>query len=381
MKRPRVVLVGPVPPPANGMSVITEVLVSSALEEDFELWHVDTSDRRGLSNMGHLDIRNVVLGFWHAASFIFTLIRRRPELCHIPIARTRIAFLRDALFLLPARVARRTVVVHLHAGGFARFAESEPAWMRLVVKLCIPPTAHAIVLAERLRLEFAGVIDSSRVHVVPNGVVDVGSGGEPEWMVLHLSTLWTAKGLFSVLSVARLVHLQYPDAKFVFAGEWLLADERDRALVYVWGNKLGDVVTFTGPVTGADKTELLHTAAVMVVPSADEGQPLVVLEALSAGIPVIAAPVGALPETIEDGREGYLVPPEDSDGLAERICLLLREESLRSRMAAAARCRYEEAYTAERFTADIGVVWRAALATQESESERCRRHRAGAVRP
>jgi glycosyltransferase involved in cell wall biosynthesis len=231
--------------------------------------------------------------------------------------------------------------------------------------LCISPTAHAIVLAESLRPEFAGLVDANRVHVVPNGVVDVGSGGMRDAMVLHLSTLWAAKGVFSVLSVARLVHLQYPDAKFVFAGEWLLAEEHDRALAYVAEHKLDDVVTFTGPVTGAQKTKLLHAAAVMVVPSPDEGQPLVVLEALSAGIPVIAAPVGALPETIEDGRQGYLVPAEDVDGLAERTCRILGDDSLRWRMARSARDRYEEAFTAERFTAEISKVWQAALATGE----------------
>jgi hypothetical protein len=90
MNRPRVLLVGPLPPPANGMSVITQVLVSSALQDDFELLHLDTSDRRDLSNIGRLDIRNVVLGFWHASSFVFTLVRWRPRVCHIPIARTRV---------------------------------------------------------------------------------------------------------------------------------------------------------------------------------------------------------------------------------------------------------------------------------------------------
>lgn len=369
MKRPRIVVVGPLPPPANGMSVITQVLVSSALQEDFDLWHVDTSDRRGLANVGRFDVRNVVLGFWHASSFVFALVRRRPRLCHIPIARTRIAFLRDALFLLPARLARRAVVIHLHAGSFARFAESEPAWMRLVVRLCISPTAHAIVLAERLRPEFAGLIDANRIHVVPNGVEDVGWRDKCDSIVLHLSTLWGAKGVFSVLRAARLVHAEKPDARFVFAGEWLLDDERRRAVTYIMEHDLQDVVTFLGPITGSDKTELLRTAAVMVVPSPDEGHPLVVLEALSAGMPVIAAPVGALPETIEDGRQGYFVQTDDVAGLASRMCQLLEDEPLRSRMARSARARYEEAFTAERFAADIGHVWRTALGMDIAETD------------
>ena len=372
MNRPRVLLVGPLPPPANGMSVITQVLMSSALQDDFELLHVDTSDRRDLSNIGRLDIRNVVLGVWHASLFVFTLVRWRPRVCHIPIAKTRVAFLRDALFLLPARVARRQIVLHLHARGFAGFVASEPAWMRRFIRLCISPAAHAVVLAESLRPEFAGLIDADRVHVVPNGVTDIGPGGQRDATVLHLSTLWAAKGVFSVLSAARLVHAQCPDAKFLFAGEWFLADEQQRALAYVAAHDLQDVVTFLGPVTGSHKTHLLHTAAVMMVPSPDEGHPLVVLEALSAAMPVIAAPVGALPETIEDGRQGYLVQPEDIDALAERTCRLLRDDSLRSRMGRSARARYEEAFTAERFTTDIGHVWRAALAAQEPKA-----HRAG----
>jgi glycosyltransferase involved in cell wall biosynthesis len=363
------------------MSVITDILMSSPLAEQFELSHVDTSDRRSLANVGRFDVRNVGLGLWHAASFVFTLVRRRPHLCHIPVARTRIPFLRDALFLLPARLARCEVVVHLHASGFRQFAASQPAWMRRVIKLCIPRHAHAIVLAERLRAEFDGLVDVDRVHVVPNGVADPGAGQDHEPIVLHLSTLWAAKGVFSVLRAAPRVHANIPTAKFVFAGEWFLEDERRRAAAYVAEHHLGDVVLFLGPVTGPQKAELLQMGAVMAVPSPDEGHPLVVLEALAAGMPVIAAPVGALPETIEDGREGYLVQPERSDELAERICRLLADESLRSRMGRAARARYEEAFTAERFTADIGRVWQTALTARESKPEISGRRSAEAVRP
>jgi glycosyltransferase involved in cell wall biosynthesis len=177
------------------------------------------------------------------------------------------------------------------------------------------------------------------------------------------------------------VHANIPTAKFVFAGEWFLEDERRRAAAYVAEHHLGDVVLFLGPVTGPQKAELLQMGAVMAVPSPDEGHPLVVLEALAAGMPVIAAPVGALPETIEDGREGYLVQPERSDELAERICRLLADESLRSRMGRAARARYEEAFTAERFTADIGRVWQTALTARESKPEISGRRSAEAVRP
>src|SRR5690606_5523973 len=126
-------VVGPVPPPYHGGAVATRNLLQSPVADRFRLVHLDTTDRRGLENIGRLDARNVGLAFTHFARFVRLLRRERPELVYVPLAQSRLGFLRDALFLLAARAAGSRVVVHFHGGGFREFYdESDPVTSALM---------------------------------------------------------------------------------------------------------------------------------------------------------------------------------------------------------------------------------------------------------
>ncbi len=93
---------------------------------------------------------------------------------------------------------------------------------------------------------------------------------------------------------------------------------------------------------------------VLVTPStASEGLPLVVLEALQWGIPVIATPVGGIPEVIRHGENGFLVPPMDDEALAEALEQILSDPDLRSRLQAGARATIDSRFSLETFTDSI----------------------------
>jgi glycosyltransferase involved in cell wall biosynthesis len=381
----RVLVVGPLPAPYNGMTVVTETILSSWLREGFRIVHVDTSDRRKISNVGRLDVTNIALALKATADMLRALARRDVELVYLPIAKNRLGFLRDAPFLLAARASRRTTVVHFHARGFDEFRKSQPLWMRGLIELCLhSERAHAIVLGERLKNEFEGLIPGQRVHVIPNGVADQRMHAE-NWRsepatVLHLSTLWSTKGVFEVLESAVRLGDRLPGVRYVLAGGWYSPAEARRAQRYIADHDLHDSVHVLGPVTGDQKRELLAMATLMVFPSHSEGHPLVVLEALSASLPVVATRVGAIPEIIDDGKEGFLVEPGDVDTLVERIAQVIGDPALRAEMGRSARDRYERDFTAKRFADQLGSIWcsitgHAGRAVDDQASE----SRAGAV--
>ena len=85
-----------------------------------------------------------------------------------------------------------------------------------------------------------------------------------------------------------------------------------------------------------------HEASVFVLPSYREGMPMVMLEAMAAGLPVICGNVNAIPEVVRDGVNGFLVTPGDRETLARRILELLRDEALRTRIGEAARAHIRE---------------------------------------
>jgi glycosyltransferase involved in cell wall biosynthesis len=88
-----------------------------------------------------------------------------------------------------------------------------------------------------------------------------------------------------------------------------------------------------------DVPDLLHASDIFVLPSLYEGLPLSILEAMSQGLPVVATPVGGIPEVVTQGREGILVPKEDPAALAAAVQRLAGDADLRARLGSAGRQR------------------------------------------
>jgi hypothetical protein len=141
----RVLLVGPLPPPVHGCSVFTQLLLESRFTAEFDVTHVDITDARDVGNIGRFDAGNVWLALRHGAVFAASLVRVRPDVIYIPVAQNTLGFLRDMLFLMPAALSGRRMIVHFHGDGFARFRESAAAPVRAAADALTGRACVAIV--------------------------------------------------------------------------------------------------------------------------------------------------------------------------------------------------------------------------------------------
>jgi len=121
--------------------------------------------------------------------------------------------------------------------------------------------------------------------------------------------------------------------------------------------ELGGAVDFLGRCDARRIAALLAGAGALVVPSIYEGMPLVVLEAMAAGVPVVASAVAGIPEVVVDGETGWLVPPEAPAALAGALAAVLTDPAEAARRGAAGRRRVEERYRPEA----VARVWEAAV--------------------
>jgi glycosyltransferase involved in cell wall biosynthesis len=130
-----------------------------------------------------------------------------------------------------------------------------------------------------------------------------------------------------------------PRAHLVLAGEGVL-----RAELQVRVNQLGltSRVHFLGLRT--DIPDVLGASDVFVLSSAYEGNPLSVIEAMAAGLPVVGTSVGGVPELLQNGTEGFIVPPDNAEQLSDAMMTLLKDGNLRSVMGAAAATRAKEKF-------------------------------------
>jgi glycosyltransferase involved in cell wall biosynthesis len=103
----------------------------------------------------------------------------------------------------------------------------------------------------------------------------------------------------------------------------------------------------------------LSGPAVFVLSSSYEGLPVSVLEAMAAGLPVVATAVGGVPEAVLDGRTGYVVPGNDVEGFTARVLRLLEDPSALRRFGDAGRTHYQANFTSGRFLAETSRVYRA----------------------
>lgn len=357
MTRHTVLIIGPTPPPYNGMSIATE-LVLDAARDGSETIHLDTADRRDLSNVGRIDLVNIWLAISHAVRHLWLLLFRRPSIVYVPIAQDRLPFLRDCLFLIPARLFRKKVIVHLHGGHFGKFYQNSSSVMRSVIRYALGRAHRAIVLGRTLDTLFDGIIPRDRVRVIPNGIPDhytecsVDSPNGCRRTVLSLGTLMREKGTFDLLEALPSVITQIPDVRIIFAGEWYRSEEQSEAAEIVERNGLESYAQFIGPVTASRKFDVLKKAAALVMPTnyKYEGHPYVILEAMSAGLPVISTCVACIPETVIDGETGFVLEPGDREELARKLVVLLSNEEMRKKMGQAGRKRFLEFYTFDRFS-------------------------------
>ncbi len=163
------------------------------------------------------------------------------------------------------------------------------------------------------------------------------------------------KGQLIFLKAMKIAIQACPDVKALLVG-----DGEDRALLeqYVRDNGLTDYVVFTN--YRENVAEYYRILDLLVLPSISEGLPNVVLEAMSCGVPVLATSVGGVPEIL-DGTNGVLVPPGDSDALAQHMIELLGNDSLRARLGVEGRRSLHPRFSPEHRARQIIAVYQELL--------------------
>ena len=373
----RLLLIGPTPPPYHGVAVAISQLLLSRVIDEFDVTHLDLADRRGIAHVNKPDWHDVVLfirQWWRCWRLLLT---RRPHMMYLVLSQTTLGFVRDSLLIWPSVLFGTKIVTHLHGGALREWYDARWPLTRAYVRLVLRTIDKMIVLGESLRGIFAGLLPDDRIAVVPNGVDllleeperQLPNGNRP-WRILHLNTLNRMKGTLILLAAIPTVLRQRRDVAFVFAGSWSHALHRQVAEWYIAQHRLSPYVTFTGEVTGLEKHALLRSADVFVFPGLQqEGQPLVVLEAMAAGLPIVFTNQGCLRETVVNGECGIETYTEDPYDLAQRLCFLLEHPEDQRRFGSNARRRCQLLYNKDRHIERMIQVFRE-VAAESSHSHR-----------
>jgi colanic acid/amylovoran biosynthesis glycosyltransferase len=155
------------------------------------------------------------------------------------------------------------------------------------------------------------------------------------------------KGIWDLFDAIPAVLARHPEARFLLCGVAENDAQEPVLRQAVVRRGFAERVTFLGPREGREKVQVWLSASVFACPSWTEAFPLVIPEAMAAGVPLVATAVGAIPDFVTDGEDGFLVAPRDPPALADRINRLLDDEALRRRIAQRVRERAPREFAIE----------------------------------
>lgn len=194
-------------------------------------------------------------------------------------------------------------------------------------------------------------IQVKNISVVYNGV-DVNlfgkktnnfSGKNGNIRVLTVGRLAPGKGIEDFIKAALIVNKTNPEIEFFIAGEGIL---RKTISEMITRFRMESSIKLLGQIWNRqDIVNLYQSSHIFVLPSYHEGLPTVVLEAMAAGLPVIATKVGGVPDLIQDGLNGLLILPGEVNKLAEKILYLAEDRILRNKIGKTAKDTIEANYT------------------------------------
>jgi glycosyltransferase involved in cell wall biosynthesis len=354
MNRPVVLLLGPHRAAVSGVSTHLNLLIDSTLGDDYEVVHFQVgSEGRDEGAIGKV-LRLLVSPFFLAASIIF----RHVSIVHINTSLNRKAYWRDLAYLFVSKALGARVLYQVHGGDLPRkFFANRPA-LTSFLRWTLGVPDLVVVLAQVELSAYREFIPKQQVVALPNGIDCRPFSGVPTvrsdpthpLQIVYVGRIAREKGLYETLQGLRLAHELGVDARLVIGGS---GAEEPRLRRYAQALGIANRVVFVGPVFGNDKVKLLSGADVMVLPSYSEGLPYALLESMAAGVPVIATPVGAIPDVVSHDIHGFLVPPRDGKAIAEAIAILAGDREKLSWMSRACRRRVRAAFSIERLAQEF----------------------------
>jgi len=302
---------------------------------------------------------------------LYRLLRReRPHIVHTHTAKA------GFIGRLAARLAGVPVIVHTYHGHVLHsyYSPAITRLLRRMERVLGFLTTRIIAVSEQVKLDLVDyrVANPEKVSVIPLGFTlkpfldsanhrgsfrrELGvSNSAP--LVGIVGRIFPIKNHRLFLDAAARIAAEEKTASFVVVGDGALRQQMEE---HANGLGIADRVVFTG--WRRDLPRIYADLDVLVVSSNNEGTPVSAIEAMASGCPVVATRVGGLPDLIDDGETGYLVPREDANALGTAVAGLLRNHEEARRIGESARARVAERFTIERLVADTERLYAGLLA-------------------
>lgn len=321
---PAICLVGPLPPPSGGMANQCEQMFRLLRNEGVDVELVCTNSPYRPAWLGRLPVVRAavrllpyLLNLWRASG--------RAQVIHVLANSGWSWHLCAAPAALIARLRNTPVIIHYHGGSAdSFFADTSRYVLGMLARASLRVTPS--VFLQRVFLRYG-----LSAEVIPN-IIDLSRfvPAPPRSFAYapHVLVTRNLEAIYDIPTAIRAfarVQPVFPGARLTVAGS---GPELTRLQTLVAGLGLQDCVRFSGRIANADMPVLYAMADCLLNPSTVDNMPISILEAFASGVPVVSSSAGGIPDMVEQGVSGLLVPVGDDEAMARELLSVLQDASL-----------------------------------------------------
>lgn len=359
----KLLLLMQLPPPLHGVTQCNVMVKNLCLSSSsFQSQIIITNYSSKISDLTKFSFGKIFIFLRKYVELLHCIFNFRPDKAYFVISPHGAAFYRDLIFIATLKLARVRLVYHLHGKGIA----DKSMFLKKVFRFCFK-NSDVICLSNLLTKDVEDVVDASSISVVMNGIaagkMDFEKLQEKHLMLVAghrsvrigmLSNLQLFKGVDYFLVLANELLQKRSDVEFHLAGPFTPSFSQDDFEAFRLG--LGANASrfiYHGALYGSEKHNFLTDLDILVHPTRNDALPLVIIEALAAGLVVVATPQGGIPDLLAELPGSLTVEPEK---IAQAIDNLLENKSEFSNFAIASRSRYLERHTEEVFRINLQKI-------------------------
>lgn len=335
------------PPPVHGSAIATQTFIRALLDLGHEVVLLDRRFSQTIEQVGNFSIRKILSlpSLWYRA---VRLAFSRPDAIVIFATTSAGSFLVDYSVTAIFRLLRIPTSYYLHSVGFRRLHRRSLIFRKLVESF-LGQADRIFCLSPIVANDVQNLAANVPIRLLPNAPtpIEVSEVRPDIPTFIFLANLIPEKGALDFLEVARLAYTSGLPARFVIRG--FPASNAHFIKVNQICESLPNA-SYEGPVHGnEEKAALFSEASALIYPSRYplEAQPLAILEAMSAGLPIIAYPTGGIPDLILDGQSGYLC--EGVKEISSRVQRLCENPALRTSLGEKSRELFTSLYSARNY--------------------------------
>lgn len=362
----RILFILHTPPPVHGASIVGGYIRQSAvINTALSCRYINLGTSRTVDEIGKNPLAKTGRYLIIMLRELWQLVVFRPHTVYLTISASGAGFYKDFPIAMLAGLLGAKRLYHFHNKGI-----SERQHKKLDNMLCrmLFYKAEVILLSKYLYNDISKYVPEESVRYCANGVGSEAVSSKQQVVsskqqavsckrieILFLSNLIESKGVYILLDACRLLKGRGLLFSLTLVGGEgdITAEELNRKVIEMG---LTDLVQYAGKKYDAEKEMFWSEADIFVHPTLNDCFPLVILEAMQHALPVVSTTEGAIPEIVNDGATGFLVPRKDAVALADKLELLINDKQLREAMGQEGRRKFETEYTLNAFELRLKAI-------------------------